>query len=329
MDMNWSQIWESIKTFFTSNFWSIIIFFASLLIGIILIKILMNILKHILNSSKMEKIAQHFLLMLTKFCLCLVLILILMNIIGIELTGILTAISALMLAVGLSLQNSIANLADGIILISNHMFKKGDYIIVDGKEGSITEINFLFTTLMTIDNKKITLPNSILVNNSVVNAGANPRRRVDFTFSVAYETDVNKVKDIVLSVMKSDGRVYLDPAPFCKLKSLSASSIDFFANCWCDNEDYWDIYYYVIENVYNEFKRNKVSIPYSQIEVRSRTDKVVMPYMKAPLPQRVEKIRKKEEKKIDAKNMDLVRIFKGKKKQDKKDPKEEAANTKN
>ncbi len=289
--MDWQGIWNTIKNFFVSNAWDILLFFAVFLLGLILIKIIMKMLDKILSKTRMEKIAQHFLLAIIKFIFYFIWVLALLSIIGINISGIITAFSALVLAIGMALQNLIANLANGIVIVSSHMFKKGDYIIVGGQEGSITEINFLFTTIMTVDNKKITIPNSTIVNSSVVNAGANDRRRVDFTFSVAYETDCEKVKKIVTDVMASDGRVYLDPAPFCKLKTLGASSIDFFANCWCDTEDYWNVYYYVMENVYNEFKRNDISIPYNQLEVRNRTDKVVMPYQKAKLPARVEKVR--------------------------------------
>lgn len=308
--MDFKAIWESIKNFFVSNVWNIVFFIAVLIIGIILVKIFMNILKRVLNKTKMEKITINFLCASLKFVLYLILVLILLSIIGINITGIVTALSAILLAVGMALESNIANLANGIVIVSTHMFKKGDYISVDGKEGSIVEINFLFTTLVTPDNKRITLPNSTIVNSSVTNAGANNKRRVDFTFSVAYETDVELVKKIVTDVMKSNGKVDLDPEPFCRLKVLGSSSIDFFANCWCDTSDYWPVYYYIIENVYNEFKRNKISIPYNQLEVRNRTDKVVMPYDKAKLPSRVEKIREKEKEKLDLETADLIKIFK-------------------
>ena len=137
------------------------------------------------------------------------------------------------------------------------------------------------------------IPNSIIVNNAVVNSGANAQRRVDFTFSVAYESDVELVKKIVTDCMLSNGKVYdtQDKKPFCRLKTLGASSLDFFANCWCDTEDYWDVYYYVMETVYNEFKKHNISVPYNQLEVRQRTDTVDMPFVDGPLPQRVEKVR--------------------------------------
>ena len=125
-------------------------------------------------------------------------------------------------------------------------------------------------------------------------------------FSVAYESDVELVKKIVTEVMTSNGKVYLDPAPFCRLKVLNASSIDFAANCWCDNEDYWDVYYYITENVYNEFKRKNISVPYNQLEIRERKDKVVAPVVGKKLPQRVEKERpNREESAIEG----LTKIF--------------------
>lgn len=322
--MDWAKIWNDICTYFKSNAWNILWFVAILVIGIIVIKILLSLTRKILKHTRMEKIAQQFICTILKFILWLLLILLLLSQLGIEVTGILTAFSAIILAVGMALQNAIANVANGIIIISSHMFKKGDYIITNGVEGNITDINFMFTTLNTPDNKKITLPNSTLLNNNVTNLGAYPKRRVDFTFSVAYESDVEAVKKIVTDVMVSNGKIYLDPAPFCRLKYLSASSIDFFANCWCDNEDYWDVYYYVMENVYNEFKRKNISVPYNQLEVRERKDNVKMPVSGKGLPKRVEKERKKDENAIEA----LTKIFnikkdgkKSKKEKSKKDKK--------
>lgn len=317
--MDWAGIWESIKTFFTSNVWNIVGFFAALIIGIIVVKLLLNMTKRIMGKTKVEKIAQSFIYVVIKFVLYLALVLILLSILGVSMTGVVTAISALLLAVGMALQNNIANVANGIIIVSSHMFKKGDYIIVNGVEGSIEQINFLFTTIVTTDNKKITLPNSTIVNNAVINAGANKTRRIDFTFGVAYESDVELVKKIVIDVMMSDGRVLLDPPPFCRLKTLNSSSLDFFANCWVDKEDYWDVYYYIIENVYNEFKRNNISIPYNQLEVRERKDEVVLPVNEEPLKERVEKVRK-DDMHFDLENTDLTAYFKRMKQRKKEMP---------
>lgn len=324
--MNWNKIWNSIVDFFAGNIWKIVGFFATLLIGVIVIKIIVNIMTRLFNKAKMEKIAQQFIRTIIKFLLYLILILMLLSIIGIQISGIITALSAMVLAVGMALQSNIANLANGIIIVSTKMFKKGDFITVGSVSGSITDINFFFTTLTTPDNKKVTLPNNTIVNSEVTNAGANKTRRVDWTFSVAYESDVEQVKKIILDVMNSNGKIYVNEGkkPFCRLKTLGASSIDFFANCWCDSEDYWDVYYYVVENVYNEFKKNDISVPFAQLEVRNRTDKVVMPFNKEALPERVEKERKTE-KHFDLETADLVGLLKnsGKNKKAKKAEKTE------
>ena len=243
------NLWNDIVDFFNNNVWDIILFFAVLVIGTIVVKILLNISRRMLKKTRMEGITQGFIMAFIKIALYLVLILILLSVIGIQVGGLITALSAAILAIGVALQNIIANVANGIVIVSTHMFKKGDWISVGSVSGAVTNINFLFTTLTTADNRRVTLPNSMLINNEVTNNGSYDTRRVEFTFSVAYETDVELVKKLVVDVMKSNGKVRLDKEPFCRLKTLGASSIDFFANCWCDNADYWDVYYYVDENV--------------------------------------------------------------------------------
>ncbi len=309
--MNWSEIWNSIVSFFSNNIWNIILFFAVLVIGMVIVKIVLNIIRRVMSNTKMEKVTQSFIYKIVKFLLYLVLVMVLLSMLGISMTGIVTAFSACVLAIGMALQNNIANLANGIVIVTSKIFKKGDFVEVDGVSGSVEDINFLFTTITTVDNKKVTLPNSAIVDGAMVNYGANPTRRVDFTFSVAYESDVELVKKVILDVINSNGKVRVqEKKPFCRLKVLNASSLDFFANCWVDAEDYWDVYYYVVENVYNEFKRNGISVPYNQLEIRERKDEVVMPVIDTPLQARVEKIRIQKKKMIDLEKDDLVALFK-------------------
>jgi small-conductance mechanosensitive channel len=188
------------------------------------------------------------------------------------------------------------------------MFKKGDYIEVDGVEGSISKINFLYVTIITSDNKRITLPNSKILNEVVTNYDSNNTRRVNFEFEVAYENDVEKVKKIVLDCMNSNGKVRLDPAPFCRLKTLGEHNLLFVGRCWCDREDYWTVYYDITETVFNEFKRCGITIAYNQLEIRQRTDCPQNPVCGEGLPVRVEKKRKKK-RDFDLENVDLAEIF--------------------
>lgn len=307
--MDWKKLWNDIVDFFTTNIWNIIKFFAVLIIGIIVIKLLINITKRMLKKTKLENITCSFIVAIIKVCLYLILILSLFSIIGVKVNGIITALSALILAIGMALQNIISNVANGIVIVSTQMFKKGDFITVDTASGSVVNINFLFTTLNTPDNRKITIPNSIIVNNPVTNAGSNDLRRVEFTFSVSYESDVEKVKKIIKDVMFSNGCVYTDPEPFCRLKNLGINSLEFFGYCWCDKDDYWDVYYYVVENAYNELKRNGISISYGQIEVRERKDNVKFPVSGDALPERQEKVREEKQEHFDLEDMSIAEMI--------------------
>lgn len=289
---DFAQLWQDIVTFFTTKYWNILLFFAILLIGIIVVKLLVKLLRKILSRGKMEKIGQSFIVNLVKYLLYLALVLILLAVIGVNLNGVLTAISAAILAVGMALQAYISNLASGLIIVSMHLIHKGDFISVGDVTGTVQDINFLFTTVDTPDNKKITLPNSALLSSPLTNFGINGTRRVDFTFSAAYESDVEEIKAIVIGVMNSCEKTKEDPKPFCRLKTLNTSSIDFFANCWCDSADYWDVYYYVTENVFNEFKRAHVSVPFTQTEIRLRDDKVSYPVVGDKMPERIERPKK-------------------------------------
>lgn len=308
--MDWNAMWESIKNFFTNNGWNIVKFFAVLVIGIILIKLILNLSRKVLGKTKVPKMTYQFILLLVKVLLYLFLVLILLSIMGIQISGILTAFSAIILAVGVALENNISNFANGIILVSTQMFNAGDYIsIQDDVEGTIVSINFLFTTINTTDNKKITVPNSKLVNNSVSNYSAYSTRRVNMNFAVSYDSDVEKVKKIITDVMKSNGKVYLDKPIFCRLKSLEDSNLNFYGYCWCDTSDYWDVFYYLQENVYNEFKRNGIDIAYNQVEVRNRTDTPPVYVDGDKLPERIEKVREEKESDFDLETADLTKIF--------------------
>ena len=320
--MDWQKIWDTTVNFFRDNVWNILIFIAVLFFGIIAVKLLINILRRMLKRTHIEPIAIGFIMAIVKFLLYLVLVFVLLDILGISISWLVTAFSAAFLAIGLALQNNIANMANGIIIVSSGMFKKGDYIEVDGVEGSISRINFLYVTITTSDNKRITLPNSKILNEVVTNYDSNNTRRVNFEFEVAYENDVEKVKKIVLDCMKSNGKVRLDPEPFCRLKTLGDHNLVFAGRCWCDREDYWTVYYDITETVFNEFKRCGVEIAYNQLEIRQRTDSPVNPVTGAGLPERVEKKRNKK-RDFDLENVDLTEIFTFKRKEKKvKDVKE-------
>ncbi len=309
-------LWEDIKTFFTTNYWGVIWFVVALVLGIIIIKLLMKLFKRIFSHTKIALIAQQFILTIIRLVLWVILILILLGILGIDLSGAVTALSAVILAIGLALEDCLANVADGLILVSSKIINKGDYISANDVEGTVVNINFLFTTIDRYDGKRISIPNSAMVSGNIINYGATGARRIDFSVSVAYETDIELVKQVAYAVMYSDGRIYQDvegKKPFCSIQSFDNSGIGLALRCWCDQQDYWDVFYYVNEHLYNEFKRCGITIPFTQIEMRERKDEVVMPVIPEPLPERVEKNRPQAPHRFDLENDSITEYVKNQK----------------
>lgn len=292
--MTWAEFWDNVKNFFSNQGWPFLEAFLVLVCGIIIIKIIMVAIKTAFKRSKLEKITQTFLLSIIKYALYLVLIIIVLQMIGIPMTTFIAALSAAGLAIGLALQNSLTNLASGIIIVSTKPFKSGDYISVNGVEGTVKSIQILTTTITTIDNKNVIIPNSVITSNSVTNYHSNDKRRVNYRFSLAYSADMQAVKKTIMRVFENDGRVLKDPAPMIRLDSFGESGLNILAACWVDTEDYWDVYWDLNELILNEFNRDHITIPYNQLEVRMRTDKPATPVH--PLPKRVEKVRSRKQK---------------------------------
>lgn len=326
--MNWESIKEAVLNFLKTGGVSILKAVLLLIAGLIVIRIIVWIFKKIFSKTKLDKITQGFIISVLKTVLWVVLGIAILQQLGVAVTGIVAVLSSCGLAVGLALQGSLSNVANGMIIIANKPFVEGDFVNIDGYEGTVKSIKILTTTIVTPDNKTIVLPNSSAVNGAVTNYTGRHTRRVDFNFGVAYESDVDLVKKIILDVINSNGLVFQDPKPFCALKTLDSSSINFFANCWCDSEDYWTVYYYVVDKVFNEFKKNNIAIPYNQIEIRERKDEVVMPYKDEKLPKRVEKVRQEKEETMIEK-LEKLMHKKTKKRKSKKTQTEDDTNKEN
>ena len=152
-------VWESIKRFLTGAGWKIVTALASLVIGIIAVRIVMGILRKILLKKGADNTLANFILTVTRFLLWLVLLFILAGILEIPLSPLVTALGAVALAVGLALKDSLSNLANGVMLIGMKPFKEGDFVEIDGMSGNVQSVGLLTTQLLTPDNKKVILPN--------------------------------------------------------------------------------------------------------------------------------------------------------------------------
>lgn len=261
------KFFNSIGDWFVNNWQPIVTTLAILIFGFILVKVILAIVKRQLAKTKLDKALQGFVISILKFVLYLFLIFSILSSLGISLTGLTVVATALSLAISLAMQDSLKNLVNGFIIISTSLLKQGDWVKIAGVEGSVQDVRMLFTVLKTADNKKITIPNSTVLSSEIINYNTLKFRRLDFDFSIAYNSDVDLAKKVIMDVINSCENVYEDPKPTVVLSELGASSLTLTAKIWCASEDYWDTKWYIIDHVFNELKRNNISIPFNQLEV--------------------------------------------------------------
>ena len=300
--MNWQEIWDKIVNWFQGNWTNLIWFAVTLVVGIIVIFSFLFLLRRIMRRRGVDDIAIRFVVAVLRFVLFLLLILLLLHLLGVPISGLTMGLSAAILAIGMALRDFLSNIASGMILVGSKKYKAGDFIqIKSGSsvmvEGLVADINILFTTLKTYDSTRVTVPNNTLTSNPVINLGSYRMRRVAITLPVGYESDTQLVKKTLVDVMKSCGKVYLDPEPLCRLKNLGDSSLDFFLTCYCDTEDYWDVYFYIMDYGFDALKAAGINVPFPQITISQRGD-TPSPIAYDHLPERVEKERAVERQKL-------------------------------
>ncbi|PKM51347.1 MAG: mechanosensitive ion channel protein MscS [Firmicutes bacterium HGW-Firmicutes-7] len=243
-----------------------------LLIGLKVIKKIVKIADNKFEKFNFDKSLRPFLLSLIKVSLKVLLLITIASMFGVQTTSFIAVIGSAGLAIGLALQGSLSNFAGGILILILKPFKIGDYIEGAGHAGTIEEIQIFYTILTTPDNKRVIIPNANLSNSSTINYSTNSTRRVDFVFGVGYEDDMNKVKEILRKIASEHPLILQDPSPQVVLGEYDASAINFFFRVWAKNEDYWKIYYDVMEQVKVEFDNEQINIPYPQMDIHIRKE---------------------------------------------------------
>ncbi len=238
-----------------------------LVVGFIIIKSINNLLMKIMERRELDSSLRHFLKTLSSILLKTLLIISVMSMIGVEMTSFIAVIGAAGLAVGLALQGTLQNFAGGVLILILKPFNVGDYIETQGHAGTVKEIQIFNTILKTPDNKTIIVPNSPVATNSLINYSTEPRRRVDFSFGIGYNDDIDKAKSVLKSIIEADSRILNDPEPFIAVGELADSSVNFTVRVWVESVDYWPVHFDMIEKVKKEFDNQNISIPFPQQDV--------------------------------------------------------------
>ena len=263
------NLWETMKNTVMANWSNILRFLLILVLGVVAIRVTVAIVKKILNGekSKLKGTAANFLTSLIKSALVCVYVIMLLSSLGVDTTSLVAIFSVLTLALSLAVQGVISNLASGIMLVATKPFEEGDYVDIDGTAGTVEKINITCTKLKTGDNKVVTIPNSNVTSSNVINYSTKGTRRLDITFSVAYGTDVAKVKEVILGVIAKHDTVLETPAPMVRLTEHGASSLDFITRVWVKSGDYWTLNFDLKEEVLAAFEAAGISVPFPQLDV--------------------------------------------------------------
>lgn len=243
---------------------------VTLLIGYIIIRMLLGVLKKILEKSTLDVSLHTFILNSVKAALWIVLIVTVLGVLGIPTSTFVAVLGAAGAAIALALKDSLGNIAGGIIILVTKPFKQGDFIDITEIAGVVEHIDLLYTTLRTFDNKIVSIPNGKITTGVMVNYSKEDIRRVDCRFSVGYDDDIAEVKNVLFAVAEANPDILAEPEPFAGVAGHGESAVEIDFRVWCDTDKYWDVKYFLEENVKIAFDEAGISIPYPQMDIHSK-----------------------------------------------------------
>ena len=265
--MNWETILNYLIQLATT--WGIKLL-GAIVVLVVALKLISVIKKFIQKSSKLDKVdpgVRSFLGSFVSIALYALLVIVIAGMIGIPATSFITILASCGVAVGLALQGSLSNFAGGLMILIFKPFQVGDFIEASGETGTVAEITVVYTVLLTTDNKRITIPNGTLTNSVIKNYTAENLRRVDLNIDTSYNNDIEQVKAVITKLAEEHPLALAEPAPQIRVKAHSSSSLTYVVRVWCKTENYWALYFDLMEGIKKTFDENGIQIPYPQMDV--------------------------------------------------------------
>lgn len=265
-----SLSWEDVMVFLKDLIFKfgpkLIIACIILYVGFRLIRFLTKRIGKVFEKRNLDVSLRPFLLSVVSIGLKILLILTVVGYLGVEMTQFTAIIASAGVAIGLALSGTLQNVAGGVVLLVLRPFRVGDYISAMGYEGTVKSILIFHTTLITVDNKVITLPNGALSSGSMINYSRMDTRRIDLNFKLAHGVDLNAISAAIIAIAKEDKRIFTDPVPVV-IPTISDLSVLVDLRFWCKTEDYWDVLADINKNVYDYLVKDKIALPYSKIDI--------------------------------------------------------------
>ncbi len=264
--ITWAVVWAFFRPFVKMA--------IILLVGHLLIKFVMKFLQRGFGRTKLDPSLIKYCTKAITIALYIFVVLAALDGVGVSTGGIVAAFSAALVAIGISLKDSLNNVAGGVWLLFAPRFSTGDYIAAGGDEGTVVSVELLHTTLQTPDAKQISIPNGVLVNSHITNYSIEKKRRVDLLFPISYDADVKRAKELAYDTVSKHPLALIEgeQVPFVRVKEYGDSAVNLTVRVWCKTGDYWTVYFDLLEEVRDVFEKNGISIPYNQLDVHIKSD---------------------------------------------------------
>ena len=240
---------------------------AIIIVGLIIARMISNAVNRLMISRKIDATVADFLSALVRYGIIAFTLIAALGRVGVQTASVIAVLGAAGLAVGLALQGSLSNLAAGVLLVMFRPFRAGEYVDLGGVAGTVLSVQIFSTTMRTADGKIIVIPNGKIIAGNIINFSREPVRRNEFIIGVAYDSDIDQVKQILTNIIQSEDRILKDREMTVRLNELGASSINFVVRVWSNSGDLQNVYWDVLERIKRDFDANGISFPYPQMDV--------------------------------------------------------------
>ncbi len=264
---NLKKLFEDMLPGIRTLAFNIIVCIVIYVVGKKIIHLIRIMVERALTKAQADIALVRFLSSAVESALRIFLLFMILGQLGINTASIVTVLGTLMLAIGMSLQGSLSNVAGGILLLLTRPFKVGNYIITSYGEGAVTMIGLVYTTLTTKDNCVLTIPNSQISNCAITNCGGNPQRRLDTIVGISYSSDIAKAKEILQRISEESEYVLHDRPVSIFVDSLADSSVNLGMNCYVESSDYLAAKWQITETIKKKFDEGGIEIPFPQVHV--------------------------------------------------------------
>ncbi len=243
-----------------------------LAIGMVVIRVLTRTTQKALGrSGRVNALLQNFLCSVVNKTAWVLLLMIVIQRLGVNIAPLIAGLGVTGFILGFAFQESLGNLAAGMMIAINQPFQIGDYVTVGTISGTVRELNMMAATLFTADNIKVMVPNKVIWGAPITNYTATDKRRIQIAVNIAYGADISKAKRVALDVLRADPRVLDDPAPIAEVIAMGDSAVNLVLRPWTTPSDYWATFFALNQAVKEAFDREGVKIPLPQMDIRVKS----------------------------------------------------------